>query len=89
MRTVDNIEIHMMPLEDTIRSRLLSALLNGYNFSDMERNLFSLPTKFGGLGIFKPQERCSNWVSQFIKNDIITANKARVDIAARGVWVMI
>ena len=25
----------------------------------MERNLFSLPAKFGGLGIFKPQERCS------------------------------
>ena len=49
----------MIPLENTIHSILLPALLNGYSCSDMERNLFSLPEKFGGLGIFKPEERCS------------------------------
>ena len=58
MRTISNIENLMIPLENTIRSILLPALLNGYSCSDMERNLFSLPAKFGGLGIFKPRERC-------------------------------
>ena len=38
---------------------LLPALLNGYCCNDTERNLFSLPAKFGGLGIFKPEERCA------------------------------
>ena len=59
MRTTSNIETLMVPLENTIRSILLPALLNGYRCNDMERNLFSLPAKFGGLVIFKPQERCS------------------------------
>ena len=53
MRTISNIETLMIPLENTIRSILLPALLNGYSCSDMERNLFSLPAKFGGLGAIK------------------------------------
>ena len=56
MRTISNIETLMIQLENTIRSILLPALLNGYSCSDMEGSLFSLPAKFGGLGIFKPQE---------------------------------
>ena len=56
MRTTSNIETLMVPLENTIRSILLPALLNGYRCNDMERNLFSLPAKFGGLVIFKPYE---------------------------------
>ena len=58
MRTISNIETLLILLDNTIRSILLPALLNGYSCSDMERNLFSLPAKFGGLGIFKHQERC-------------------------------
>ena len=59
MRTISNIETLLILLDNTIRSILLPALLNGYSCSDMERNLISLPAKFGGLGIFKHQERCS------------------------------
>ena len=59
MRTISNIETLLILLDNTIRSILLPALLNGYSCSDMERNLISLPAKFGGLGIFKHQERSS------------------------------
>ena len=59
MRTVSNLEILMGPLEEAIRLKLLPALLNGYCCNDTERNIFSLPAKFGGLGIFKPEERCA------------------------------
>ena len=59
MRTVSNLETLMGPLEKAIRLKLLPALLNGYCCNDTERNLFSLPAKFGGLGISKPEERCT------------------------------
>ena len=35
----------------------IKTLFNGYICSDSERLLFSLPAKFGGLGIFAPTER--------------------------------
>ena len=58
MRTIPNISNLLQPLEDAIRNLLLLELLNGYICNDLERKLFSLPAKFGGLGIFNPTERC-------------------------------
>ena len=45
------------PLEDTIRSTFLPALLKR-DVNDLERELISLPVRLGGMGIFKPTEEC-------------------------------
>ncbi len=44
------------PLEETIRHRFIPALTGRSVISDVERNLFSLPTRLGGLGIVNPSE---------------------------------
>ena len=58
MRTVPDISVNLQPLENAIRQHLLPALLNGYVCDDIERRLFSLPAKLGGLSIFIPTKRC-------------------------------
>ena len=58
MRTIEGISHLFQPLEDTIRSQFLPIVLNGYPFSETDRKLYSLPTKFGGLGIFNPVSLC-------------------------------
>ena len=57
MRTLPNIQTLMQRL-DTVIDNFIKSLLNGYNFSDLERIWFSLPTKMGGLGIKIPSELC-------------------------------
>ena len=57
MRTIPDLSDHLQPLEDAIRNCFIKTLFNGYICSDSERLLFSLPAKFGGLGIFAPTER--------------------------------
>ena len=54
MRTVADIGAIMQPLEDAIRYKLLPALTEGREVSDMERDLISLPPRLGGLGIINP-----------------------------------
>ena len=66
MRTMSNLETLMGPLEEAIHFKLLPVLLNGYNCNDTERNLFSLPAKFGGLGIFRPEERALEYANSYI-----------------------
>ena len=41
-------------MEDAIRYKLLPALTEGREVSDMERDLISLPPRLGGLGIINP-----------------------------------
>ena len=57
MRTIPDLSDHLQPLEDAVRNCFIKTLFNGYICSDSERLLFSLPAKFGGLGIFVPTER--------------------------------
>ena len=56
-----------LPLEDTIRSELIRTLLKR-DVNDHERDMFSLPARMGGMGIFKPTEECliSSTNSQYI-----------------------
>ena len=42
------------PLDQSIRLRLLPALFGKCTFSDAERQLISLPSRLGGLGIINP-----------------------------------
>lgn len=57
-RTVGDIAETLQPLEDSIRTSFLPALL-GYEISDIERDVFALPARDGGLGIHNPTKRCS------------------------------
>ena len=51
IRTIPNSKEQLQPLEDTIRKKFIKSILNGYECNDTERQLLSLPPKFGGLGI--------------------------------------
>ena len=55
MRTVPNISKYFVPLDEEI-NKFIKVLLNGYNFNDDERSLFSLPPKFGGMGLIIPSK---------------------------------
>ena len=59
MRTVENSAQLFQPLEDCIRTKLLPVLTSNYQFSDIERRMYSLPTRFGGLGIINPVDLCA------------------------------
>ena len=54
MRTIPVISSLLGPLEDIISLQLLPAL-TGRSISDVERDLFSLPVRLGGLGICDPK----------------------------------
>ncbi len=54
-RTVENISIYFQPLEDAIRHTLIPALV-GRQVTDIEREMLSLPYRFGGMGIQNPVE---------------------------------
>ena len=58
MRTIPDVSVELQALENSIRNSLIPALLNGYMCNNEESKLFSMPAKFGGLGIFIPMERC-------------------------------
>ena len=57
MRTMEDIAHLYQPLEDCIKNVFLPSFLQ-ISFSDSERKLFSLPAKYGGLGVFNPTEIC-------------------------------
>ena len=54
-RTIPNIEHLFEPLEHVIRNNLIPALC-GRPISELERNLFALPYRYGGMGILNPTE---------------------------------
>ena len=58
MRTIPNISDLFAPLENCIRSKFLPILLGSYQFDDLDRKIYSLPTRFGGLAILNPIEMC-------------------------------
>lgn len=53
-RTTPNIAHLFQPLETTIHSKLLPVLLGQGPPNDYLRDLFSLPARFGGMGIINP-----------------------------------
>ena len=58
MRTIPNIADLFIPLETCIRTVFLPIMVGNHCFTDAERKIYSLPTRFGGLGIFNPVEMC-------------------------------
>ena len=58
MRTIPGMEEHLTPLDKVINDKFLPALF-GSRISPVERDLFSLPIRAGGLGIPKFAEKAS------------------------------
>ena len=51
MRTIPCIKYYLMPLEEVICFKIIPSITGGHICSNDEHALFSLPTRFGGLGI--------------------------------------
>ena len=58
-RTVPNINHLFEPLELAIREKLIPSLI-GRTISDIERRIFALPVRFGGMGINDPSKSSSH-----------------------------
>ena len=56
MRTIENIESFMLPLDKFIKQKLIPALINDFQMSEELRNFIALPCKLGGMGIINPVE---------------------------------
>ena len=52
-RTVSNISHLFVPLEEAIKEKLIPALC-GRSISDLERRIFALPYRYGGMGMQNP-----------------------------------
>ena len=74
MRTMENIGHLFQPLENCIRDSFLPELVK-QQLNEFDRTLFSLPAKFGGLGIFNPTQICE----KELKNSHL-ATKPLVDL---------
>ena len=68
-RTVPTTSELFKPLEDVIRHRLIPALTGRSAGNDAERELLSLPTRLGGLGITNPSELTN---SQYMTSQQVT-----------------
>ena len=49
LRTVLDISDYLFPIEETLKSRFIPAIIGGHICSDAERALLAFPVKFGGL----------------------------------------
>ena len=55
MRTMKDISHLLEPLDKVITNEFLPCIIN-FSFSQTEREIFGLPAKYGGLGVFVPSE---------------------------------
>ena len=55
MRTIPDISLLLKPLDDTV-DEFIKVLFNNYDFSAVERKLWSLPTRMGGMGLVIPSK---------------------------------
>ena len=83
LRTVPVSVDQLSPLEDTIRLTFIPAFSGHYAISDKERDLLSLPTRLGGLGITDPitlreEIKRSRTISQVITQNIIKKDRTYV-----------
>ena len=73
-RTIPNIGNLFAPLEDTIREKLIPALV-GRKVSDMERKILAMPVRMGGIGIANPMLTAEH---EFSASTVITDNLANI-----------
>ena len=75
-RTIPNTKDYFEPLERTIRDKLIPAII-GRPVSDLERNIFSLPVRHGGMGIQNPMLTAD---IEFRNSSIVTKNLTQLII---------
>ena len=51
MRTIENIENFILPLDKVIKQKLIPVLLNDFQISEKVRSLIALPCKLSGMDI--------------------------------------
>ena len=73
-RTIPDIAHLFEPLEKAIRNTLIPALV-GRQISDLERKIFALPVKLGGMGLYDPTSTAE---SEFKASTEITANLTNI-----------
>ena len=56
MRTKENTENFMLPLDKVIKQKLILALLNDFQISEELRSLMAFPCKLDGMWIINPTE---------------------------------
>ena len=56
MRTIENVENFMLPLDKVIKQKLIPALFNDFQISEELRRLIAFPCKLGGMAIINPTE---------------------------------
>lgn len=66
LRTITNISDLLQPLEDVIFHHFIPALV-GKPVSDLERSLFALPVRLGGLGICDPRALANSEFAASVK----------------------
>ena len=81
LRTIPNIGDILQQLDDVISTEFIPAITGGINCSTVERNLLSLPPKFGGFGIpifreiSQTEYANSILVTENLKKQIIQQNR--------------
>ena len=53
MRTIENIENFILPLDKVIKQKLIPVLLNDFQISEKLRSLIALPCKLSGMDIIR------------------------------------
>jgi len=66
-RVLPNINELLSPLEQCIHMQLLPTLTGKCVFSDLERQLLSLPSRLGGVGILNPAASCTAQFDSLLK----------------------
>ena len=69
-RTVPNTKEYFVPLEEKIREKLIPAII-GRRITDIERKIYALPVRLGGMGIQNPTETAER---EFRNSSIVTRN---------------
>ena len=69
-RTVPDTKLFFTPIEEAIRTKLIPAIA-GREISDIERRIFSLPVRLGGMGIQNPTETAER---EFRNSCLVTEN---------------
>ena len=76
-RTCPNIDHLFQPLEDVIHLKFIPSLTGRVALSKLERDLFSLPIRLGGMGIVNP---CLSCLNQYNSSVAISAPLVRLII---------
>ena len=69
-RTIPNIKGYFEPLEEAIREKFIPAVI-GRRVNNIERKIFALPVRLGGMGIQNPVETAD---TEFRNSFLITRN---------------